>query len=180
MSPLSKLPLEINDNIFSFFDLKEVCFPSYECITFQCWVQEVADARKGSLDTLLSLCRTSRKVQALAEPHLYRSWTQVYNFYGWSDARQRSLQGFLSAIIHRPELARHVHHVEAFNWSTDRVLGKLSHHNQDVLAAQTTEEADIAEQLQLLTRLKDGSADKLIALLLTKTPNLRSIAFALP
>lgn len=148
--------------------------------------------RQESKNTLLNLCLTSTRLRALAEPHLYRLWDS--NLFGdtafWNDCHQDSLQRFLRAIILRPDLSRHVHHIGASNWriwSRGERDSLLSVDDQQVLH-------NVAERKGLpgldstqargspglggwRSSLEAGSADPLIALLLALTPNLRSIFF---
>ena len=184
MAQFDDLPPEIVDCIVSSISHQKRNTLSADTVTYEELVQITSSTKENS-STLLNLCLTSKKIRTLTEPHLYQSWgTQRFQASGveWNDTQQRSLQRFLLTIILRPELANHVKYIIAFRWRTRKPLGddNLLMGPDQELFNEVAKEVDMPDHGRWSSSLKAGSADPLIALLLTLTPNLRGIFFVVP
>ncbi|KAL8818371.1 MAG: hypothetical protein Q9191_007956 [Dirinaria sp. TL-2023a] len=147
--------------------------------------RQIKRLREKSMITLSRLCLVSKCLQQYAESHLYEAWQsrscqQVDE--EWDDLDQRSLHRFLLTIILRPRLAKHVKYIEAIHWRIRETPGddNLFMGPEWQLFIDTAVEVGLAGHESWSCTLKAGSADPLIALLLTQVPNLQELSLVVP
>ena len=149
-------------------------------------IGEIERLRQESTTTLSRLCLVSKRLQRFAESHLYEAWEGgrkcLLGTCVWDDLQQLSLQRFLMTIILRPDLAEHVKYIEAICW---RIREPPAEDNLFVgpewqLFKETAEGVGLSGHDSWGATLKAGSADPLIALLLTQVPNLQELSLGMP
>ena len=149
-------------------------------------IDEIERLREQSTTALSRLCLVSKRLQRFAESHLYEAWeggrSCLRGASGWDDSQQQSLQRFLLTIILRPDLAEHVKYIEAICW---RIREPPDDDNLFVgpeweLFKETAEGVGLTGYDSWSSTLKAGSADPLIALLLTQVPNLQELSLGTP
>lgn len=150
--------------------------------------------------TLASLCRTSKRFNALAEPLLYRTFVKKANNYRPFSADRSvpgtvsippndQLRSFLRSIIHRPELALHIRTVVLREWETDHSrltdgfdFSPPDDHTADAFYSTANRFIDMPQSncSEWRNALAVGNEDAEIALLLALAVNLTSLELKIP
>ena len=146
---------------------------------------EIKRLREESTTTLSRLCLVSKCLQQFAEFHLYEAWvggSRELHDEKWDDSQQRALQRFLLTIILRPDLAKHVRYIEVIRWRIRETPDddNLFMGPEWQLFKETALEVGLGGHESWSSTLKAGSADPLIALLLTQVPNLQELSLGVP
>ncbi|KAB8219914.1 hypothetical protein BDV33DRAFT_231337 [Aspergillus novoparasiticus] len=159
MVQIQDLPIEVLSRCLSFIKWPGLPLNPYTIDTFIIPHQ--------AMRNLMNISLVSRKFRDLAQPFLFR------------DLEDLSLDGtpsrfirFLKAIIMRPQLRKYVHSVSLHPMESDSLeeFGKnLPSQDINFFTRALQEEA-------LLSDITMGFASLLLALLLTKTPNLRVLS----
>ncbi|MCJ1465710.1 hypothetical protein MMC07_004329 [Pseudocyphellaria aurata] len=146
-------------------------------------------ARQKRIDaqrTLRGLCLVSKLFQTLAEPLLYSSWkpheeTVYKEIFGWSKTQDICLQQFLRTLIARGDLSHHVKYIELENWHDGNTYSENAIDLEDTkLFIEAAKAACVPRDTEWLSAIAQGSADALVALLLTLVHNLEGLSFILP
>ncbi|BAE60835.1 hypothetical protein COH20_001507 [Aspergillus flavus] len=159
MVQIQDLPIEVLSRCLSFIKWPGLPLNPFTIDTFIIPHQ--------AMRNLMNISLVSRKFRDLAQPFLFR------------DLEDLSLDGtpsrfirFLKAIIMRPQLRKYVHSVTLHPMESDSLekFGEnLPSHDIEFFTRALQEEA-------LLSDMTVGFASLLLALLLTKTPNLRMLS----
>lgn len=149
-------------------------------------------------NTLASLCRTSKRFHAFAEPYLYETYVKTSNRFVPADVvlqaplsitPNKGLRRFLRTIIDRPSLALQVRHIVLLDWETDHsALANGFYFNSldEATAGAFCRAASLAMddfteiQSEWAEGLRLGNEDAEIALLVALTINVTSLELRIP